>query len=367
MPWYRRLVYSWVNVDQEISLFYDTTPHLSVSNMHIAMPSPDALWQASSAHEWHSLYEKHASTRQLGGLNELFKRFMENGLTEQAPTLSAIHLRLLLHPLQGLCSHLEQFLGFFSNNSPVASSRLVAPSASRSRLDEVRYLLQQWFVLYTRSSVFSSQDPTVSTALVMYHLISLGTLVNLPEIEELLRQDPPSEPFRQHFNLKMRFMEYGQEIYFHCGQVLRLLCLLRRSSRPIWWPAAIYRVALISFITSVAQLGHRFRDAAPSSSHGDPVVSLNTLPPEDRNVSQYLIAREGSAAITRRNGDLASLDLPETVLAHCIDVLDEDLGTCLAEGIRNRLARLLERWMTPNQELANKAIYPDGSGDLGFC
>ncbi|KAI9662808.1 MAG: hypothetical protein M1821_007854 [Bathelium mastoideum] len=362
-----RLVYSWVNVDQEVSLFYDTTPYLSVSNMHIAMPSPDSLWQSTSANDWHSLYEKYGPTAQLGGLNDLFKQFMEDGLLHQAPNLSAIHLRLLLHPLQGLCSHLGQFLQFFSNNSPVATSRLVTSSASRSQLDEVRYLLQQWYVLYTNSSVSCSQDPAVSTALVMYHLMSLGTRVNLPEIEEFLRQTPLTEPFRRNFNLKMRSMEYAEELFFHCGQVLRLLCLLRRSSRPIWWPAAIYRVALICFITSAARLGHQFGTAAPPTGTDEPAVSLNTLPPDDPTVTHYLRAREGTAVITRRNGNLAALDSPDTVLRHCVDVLDEDLATRLAEGIRNRLARLLERWLSPNQHIGAKAMYTNESEDLGFC
>ena len=356
-----------MNVDQEVSLFYDTPPLLSYSQIHIAMPSTDSLWKATSADDWQSLYEMHSSTTQHIGLSDLFKRFMEDGLMHQAQNLSAIHLRLLLHPLQGLCSHLGQYLGFLANNSHAASSRFIATAVSRNRLDEVRSLLQQWYILYTHSSVASSQDPAVSTALVMYHLISLGTLVNFPEIEQLLRQNPQSEPFRQHFNLRMRSIESAEELFFHCGQVLRLLCLLRRSSRPIWWPAAIYRVALVCFITSAARLGTQFGIPSPAPSKRESVVSINMLPPEDADITRFLKAREGIPMITKRNGELAPLDLPESVLNHCVDVLDEDLGTRLAEGIRNRLVRLIHRWVSPTQQQEGPPLYMQESGNMAFC
>ena len=335
------------------------------------MPSADSLWQATSASEWQSRYEKQAHPARQTGLSELFEQFMEDGLMHQAESLSATYLRLLLHPLQEMCSHLGQYLRFFSNNSPVASSRLIATSVSRSRLDEVRFLLKQWFELYTRSSVFSSQDPFVCTALVMYHLISLNTLVNFPEIEEFLRQDPPVEPFRQHFNLRMRSLESAGEVYFHCGQVLRLLCLLRRSSRPIWWSAAIYRVALVCFVTSAARVGTggtHFGVSSLAPTNGEPAMfSINKLPPEDPTIERFLKSREGTPMITKFNGDLATLELPENVLNYCIDVLDEDLCTRLAEGIRNRLVRLIERWIPPDQQRESAAMYPHETADLAFC
>src|SRR5689334_2159671 len=43
-----RLAHSWVIVDQEMSLFSDTTPLLSVVNLHAAMPDSDDLWHAET-------------------------------------------------------------------------------------------------------------------------------------------------------------------------------------------------------------------------------------------------------------------------------------------------------------------------------
>jgi hypothetical protein len=360
-----RLVYSWVNVDQEVSLFYDTTPLLSVSNIHLAMPSSDALWKAASASDWSSLYQAQDARAQPVSLSDLFKQFMEDGLLHEGHQLEATHLRLLLHPLQGLCSHLGQYLGFFSSNAPITStSRLIVTSASRTRLDEVRTLLQQWFALYTRSSVASSCDPAVSTALVIYHLLSLSTFTCFQEIEELARQEPGREPFRGHFNLRMRSMESAEEIFFHCGQVLRLLCLLKRTSRPIWWPAAIYRVALICFVTSTARAGSQFGNTTPGSNACGPLFSINTLPPEDSAVQRYLKSREGTPMLTKRNGTLMPVEMPETVLEHCIEVLEEDLGTRLAEGIRNRLVKFTHRWIYPEQNYDPMQMYPPVTANL---
>ncbi|KAF2237023.1 hypothetical protein EV356DRAFT_41876 [Viridothelium virens] len=362
-----RLVYSWVNVDQEISLFHDTTPQLSVWDMHLAMPSADSLWKAASANDWRSLFDASGSMAQTAGLSDLFQQFMEHRLIDQAQDLSGMHLRLLLQPLQGLCSHLGQYLEFFPDNPPITSSRLATTSASRSQLNDGRYLLQQWFNLYQNSSLVSSKDPAVSTALIMYHLISLSTFVNFPEIEKVLQQSPLSQPFRHHFNLRMRTMESAVDIFFHCGQVLRLLCLLRSGSRPIWWPAAIYRVALICFITSSARLGMQFSSPNSAPIRDEEGFSINTLPPEDDAIVRFLAAREGTPMITKRNGELATLDLPESALNHCIDVLDEDLGTRLAEGIRNRLVRLVHRWVSPVPQAEGPVMYPYESGNLAFC
>ncbi len=96
-----RLAHAWVIVDQEMSLFSDTSPLLSIVNLHAPMPDADSLWQAASANEWLMALEKvHGSTyRNPQSVRELFSRFVEGEIADSGTVLSPMQLRLLLHPL----------------------------------------------------------------------------------------------------------------------------------------------------------------------------------------------------------------------------------------------------------------------------
>ena len=47
-----RLAYNWVMVDQELSLFHDTAPMLSITDLRCPLPSPELLWQSPNAERW---------------------------------------------------------------------------------------------------------------------------------------------------------------------------------------------------------------------------------------------------------------------------------------------------------------------------
>ncbi|KKY31068.1 putative transcription factor cmr1 [Diaporthe ampelina] len=47
-----RLVYNWVMVDQELSLFHDTAPFLSISELHCPLPGSEILWLSSNSEQW---------------------------------------------------------------------------------------------------------------------------------------------------------------------------------------------------------------------------------------------------------------------------------------------------------------------------
>ena len=124
-----RLVYAWMTLDQEISLFYDTAPLASISDLKTPLPSVTDLWQARSATEWWNRYEKQQGSSSLSkpSLCELFRTFVEG--ESQNAQLEATELRLLLHPLQGIISHLRQFLRCFNDGKvPGKASRMKTKS-----------------------------------------------------------------------------------------------------------------------------------------------------------------------------------------------------------------------------------------------
>ncbi|KAI9796413.1 MAG: hypothetical protein M1833_006185 [Piccolia ochrophora] len=353
-----RLIYSWVMIDQELSLFHDTAPILSVTELNAAIPTSESLWQASSAKEWSSLLQKFhdASRRPWLSLSDLFQRFIEGELVDQDVELSPIRLRLLLHPLQALVSHLLQFLNCFSQGaSHRKTSRAVTKSAWRSRLEEAHFLLQQWYALTRHADISGSQiDWVTCTNLIIYHLISLNTITSFPEIEQLARQEDVRGPFQQTFWLKIRSIEDAEEIFVHCGQVLRLIRLMPEEVRPPWWAAAVYRVALTSWANSMASFGLRLaNDRSLSKESGRP-FAVDALTPEHPPMVRYLKFREGIPMYTKRDGSMVSLERPETILRHCIDVLDEASTMRFTEGLTHKLKRCADRWTTSTEQFADQ-------------
>ncbi|KAF2456248.1 hypothetical protein BDY21DRAFT_58967 [Lineolata rhizophorae] len=343
-----RLAYSWIMLDQELSLFHDMPPRLAITELNAAMPDVDALWTARSASSWSKLFDSvygksHAETACSPiSLYELFRRFMnQESYSPLLPEPSALQLRLLLHPLQGLVCHLHQCLASLADGeSRRQSQRLV------TQLEEVRALLGRWYTLYSNGGLMSKDveecSPVGCSTLVMFHLISLNTTTYFPDVERLARGEISTAKFRQTSLGSIRSMEEAvPQMRFHCGQVIRLLRMLPGRSRPQWWAAALYRVALILWAAAV--VSDPLASDHPAMKYiGNDRFPIDAVEPEHPSIVRYLGCREGVATLSKRDGASVSLDSSTSVLSHCLDFLDEEvMATRFTDGIRARLSRLL--------------------------
>ena len=257
---------------------------------------------------------------------------------------SAPQLRLLLQPLQALICNLHQCLScFFDGGNDRQAQRLM------TQLEEVQSLLQQWYAMCNRCIHKSSvADPATCAALITYHLISLNTITYFPDIERFARGEIQQEDFRQSFWARVRCVEEAPQIWFHCGQVVRLARAMPEANKPPWWAGALYRVALIMWATSIAnahvQSGSMSMDARVGGGRSDGAFAVDGLTPEHTSITRYLRYQEGIPMLSKRDGELLSLAVPANSLKHCLEVLDEgEVNMRLTEGIKSRLANLLER------------------------
>lgn len=322
---------------------------LSVTNLDAAMPDTEFLWQARSAHEWFNSYQQAYGTspRQSPSLRDLFRRFIDGELLNEHAELSPIQLRLLLHPLQSLVCHLRQFLSCFSEGGNYCkATQAVTKSATRARLEETQCLLQQWYTL-CRRSIQENDNPcsAVRADIIMYHLISLNTMTCFPEIERLARCEFASPPLPQPWR-RLHRGEEVEEIFFHCGQILRVIRSMPERVRPPWWAAAVYRVALITWTNSMAYAEMQLTSSNLSATKGSGPFAIDDLPPEHPSIVRYLKYREGLPMFSKPDGSMVSLEVPEQVLRHCIDLIEEDSTMRFTAGIQSKLVRLAERWRT---------------------
>ncbi|KAK5281393.1 hypothetical protein LTR16_006318, partial [Cryomyces antarcticus] len=344
------LIYSWVMVDQDLSLFHDTNPLFSVTEFGAPMPDADRLWQAKTAGEWSGIFEQvhefsggyssvGSGARPLS-LRDLFRHFLDDEIVSNGIEMTPLQLRLLLHPLQSLVCQFTQLLSCFSDTiSSRQRTRAVTAASTRVRLEEVQAMLQRWYDLADRHCKANPMCAMMQANLVMFHLISLNAVTNFPEIERLARREGFDGTYQQLVWIHKRCISDVEEAIFHCGQIFRLIRSMPRGIRPPWWSGAIYRVALILWTDSLTH------NESNTPSNGlfpvpGPSFAVDALHAEHPLIVRYLSKREGIPCLTKRDGSQITMDHAFRVLSHCIDVIDEGVATRFSDGIRNKLERL---------------------------
>ncbi|KAK7754701.1 hypothetical protein SLS62_003258 [Diatrype stigma] len=369
-----RLVYNWVMVDQELSLFHDTAPLLSVSELLAPLPGPERLWTMTNGEAWlaatQSLYGCTAnvnpqllSTPSLTpSLHDLFQDFLHDNLSRRQGGSPTPHqLRLLLHPLQALLCQLRQLLSCFSDvllnsrGGGGGATRTVTKASTLLRLEEVQTLLQKWYQL-SRAHADRDRDcdgigDVVRANLALYHLIALNAVTSFPEVERLARRESFDGSYWELSLRHKRCIYQREEAVFHCGQVFRIVTrLMPTDRRPSWWAAALYRATLVLFVDSVSQLDPSFQkqrggggDDGGSGGSSCTSVSIDRLLPEDPLLKAYVWKGDGIPVLTRPHG-IVSIENPKDVLGYAIKSLEEGGSLRMADGIRRKLITLGSNW-----------------------
>ncbi|KAK0615866.1 transcription factor Cmr1 [Bombardia bombarda] len=356
-----RLVYNYVMLDQELSLFHDTAPLLAITELQCPLPGPEVLWMAPNSERWlaaiQSVYGCTANVNpQLlnapsitPSLSDLFQDFLHDNLSRRQSSLSPQQLRLILHPLQSLLCHLRQMLSCFSDvlSSRSRTARTLTKASTLLRLEEVQALLQKWYELTMIYHKANPNCPITRCNMVLYHLISLNAVTNFPEIERLARREGYDGSYWELSLRHKRCIYQREEAIFHCGQVFRLLRMMPNNRRPSWWSAAMYRATLILWTDSISRLDPNFqtdkRDNSVSGSSAGP-VAIDQVTPEDPAVIAYLWSGDGMAVLTRLDGSTVSLEKPADVLTYAIRNIEDGFSSRIGDGIKRKLMALGSNW-----------------------
>ncbi|CAG8979845.1 hypothetical protein HYALB_00002617 [Hymenoscyphus albidus] len=347
-----RLVYNWVMVDQELSLFHDTACVLSTTELQTPLPSDEDLWLAKDADEWLAAFYNSRDRPDRGfspatvtvlapSIGDLFQDLLHDNIRSHGQ-LTPLQLKLLLHPLHSLVSHLRHILTCFSDGpGPHRGGRTVTKASTMSRLEEVQSLLQKWYGLCIFHASDDSASLIVQENLVLYHLINLNTVTSFPDIERVARKEYSSETLANTAFYK-RCIYRREEALFHCGQVFRLVNSMPKHSRPHWWSAAIYRATMIVWIYSLSQSS--IASVTTHNTNNECVFAIDSVTPEHPSVTSYLWDGEGVPVLGRNDGSYTHLDQPGQVLNHCSELLAEGIEGRMSEGIRRKLKTLQLNW-----------------------
>ncbi|KAH7050123.1 hypothetical protein B0J12DRAFT_573681 [Macrophomina phaseolina] len=338
-----RLLYAWVLIDLETSLFHDIPPKACAKDIHAALPEAELLWHARSADEWLLAYEQMCGSSDdlilpyTDSLAQAFRKFID-GSASLSPGRSCtlMYLGLLLHPLHALTFHLHHSFDYMFQHSENGSYSVFMASKALSR--ETGALLRRWLSLY-KSSVSEHVSPP-ATYLIMYHFMSLNNIASFPQIERLLWQGPTTESSSNNSWFRLRWEGDLSQILFHSGRTLRLLQSLAIQELPAWWTVAVYRATLI---ICASTLSH-----APSNNQASPrTVAIDDPALDDDMGSQKLFddLLVGTPALTKADGSHLPLESPKEVFDHCIAVCtDMGAGAQATPSFFAKLQGLRDLW-----------------------
>ncbi|KAK5987497.1 Transcription factor [Cladobotryum mycophilum] len=357
-----RLVYSWVAIDQESSLFHDTTPMLSIDDLGRFLPSPEILWVSESSGQWRINMEilqgnNTGNSRQsrssrfiTPSLNQLFKSFVHQEPSQILPG----YLRPLLYPLQSIVCNLNQLLSCFHDSSSPAESNTV------STIKEVQGLLDKWHTLATASRATTANDHEISVALILYHLLYLNTLTNFPQIERLACREHPGSYPAQNCPQTITCVYTRQDVILHCGQVFRLVRSMSVDSRPSWWVRAVYRAVLILWSDAILRpdstsktqantsdltaLFDLVKASATSSSADVPVISIDQIASDSPIFKSPTWSNTSTPVLTRQDGSTIGLHNPTDILQYGIHLVNEGPATSIGDEVKVKLMTCCSRW-----------------------
>ncbi|MCJ1311386.1 hypothetical protein MMC25_005057 [Agyrium rufum] len=352
----RRLAYSWVALDQETCLFHDAASIISSNDLNTPTPEPEIFWQAATAEEWAEVVprSKRLNLNHALSLHDYVQRFVEAENASQLLTLSPLEVRLLLHPVHAITRQLRELLRCVSSlGKERKTNRHVSRAVISVQVEQVQSILEKWHGICEAQMQRKGISCAATCAnMIMYHLIKLNILVDFVEVERMARGEGPRAGLQstQPSQKRLYHLEEKEEIYFHCGQVLRFVRFIPEPIRPLWWPAAIYRVALIMWANSTTNADGSSIPKNSNIEDNEEPVAIDSMAPNDPVLALYLQEHVGTPVLTGGTAGIVTFRESENILQHCAGLLRIDCTTCLARGLRQKLLSMAERWESVKAE-----------------
>ncbi|KAG8631383.1 hypothetical protein KVT40_000523 [Elsinoe batatas] len=245
-------------------------------------------------------------------LQSLFRLFLNDEL--DMSTLTTRRLRFLLYPLQTLVDDYRRSLQTVGSSSQTANARSEHLNASAQlRQGELHFLLKRWQKISDGISSCKADDNESAThSTLLFHIINLSLFASWKDAEVLAGKMSTSKVVDAVAQARLVLSEPSEAMY-HGGRIMDIMKEMPAESRPVWWVAALYRAALITWTHSLALAEH--------------------ISDEDR-----------AAGKSSNTQGTMSAEAAEEVVDDCIELLGPDQGCTWFElGIKSKLEMLRAR------------------------
>ncbi|KAF7560196.1 hypothetical protein G7046_g3957 [Stylonectria norvegica] len=374
-----RLVYTWAILDLELSIFQDLNPLLPIADFDLPLPDNEDMFLANDVSSWQgALRACDKDSRMLTtqpSLRVLFEAFLGDNLTGQRRRdLNQTSLHLLLYPLHSL---IHCFCQLRSCVSAGLSPGCFSPVTRRStdlRMEELYALLQRWLNLFecysadcsaTRSE-YDPMKPSMVAILITYHLIALDTVTDFKEMERLAQARLSENTMQQGGSrVVQKCVQDDRKAVFHAGRILYLLRGLPKKSRPPWWPAAVYRITIILWATSVL-CGASWMASSNLYVLIDVEEQEGLFDDDDLNNTGFLIMHK-TPALTNPTDATKPVMLHDAIrtVETCLLAFQQGATTRFSEGIQRKLRKFLDsRYDLQAEEITAMNLAKEDTGTL---
>jgi hypothetical protein len=324
-------------LDYEISLLHSVQPTLSFTLMHCPMPVSDELFLLAQEDEWRALFNEWAYNSQSSiklnppSLVSFYGLFLHCDFLHLNLSVTPLQLRLLLCPIQSQISQHAQTYRFMPLEERFGLSTPIQETTNLMQLhqqEEFEYMLVKWNLLADR--VFKNHHPSQlqRSSLLVAQLIWLELYICFDDVQLIAGKDS--------YNVGRAYLPHlkrwsqsttARKAIAHAANVIQIL-QADPDNRPVWWPIAMSRVALVMWCYAVGlQLSTGSTAGVPAAMlNRTALISLND--PANHWIPQRRTFQpgEGLPCIQTTDGNLIPLhDIPK-LFDFCLKILRDSKG-----------------------------------------
>jgi hypothetical protein len=245
-------------IDHEISFLYGVQTSISFIKLRCPMPVSDELFLLENEKDWADLVDKWSNetwpttTLHPPSLIEFYRLFLRHDFLHLNLYVTPLQLRLLLCAVQTQVSQYSENYRFIPIDERFSSSASVGRASDYMqlrRLEELESMLVKWNILAER--VFETQSSTELrvTCLLMSQLVWLELYICFDDVQ-LIAGKEGYKVGRAYLTQLQQWAQSSdaRKAIAHAGNVIRILQAGGGDLlRPVWWPIAVSRVALITW------------------------------------------------------------------------------------------------------------------------
>jgi len=229
-------------------------------------------------------------------------------------------------------------------NTSMASN---STTFAQLRHEEIQNLLVRWYILRKRILGPGNVSEVAVACTLMYHLISMELYICFDDVQLLAGKDglEGGKVIIPQFQRWAKTSSCLKAIA-HAGQVIRVLqesspCKDHDFLRPLWWPVAVSRAALVLWsyaMVSAVAVGGNAREDEPILG-GTQLISVNDKNEEYGPYGKVVQLGEGIPCLTDSSGALVSLHQISDTLSISLEILEDgkNRSTPLCESVQEFL------------------------------
>ncbi|OOQ86328.1 hypothetical protein PEBR_21909 [Penicillium brasilianum] len=324
-------------IDHEISLLHSVQPTLNFTQMHCPMPVSDELFFLSSEDQWRALVNEwaqagHSNTKLYPpSLASFYRLFLRQDFLHLDLSVTPLHLRLLLCAIQSQVAQYAQCYRFIPIEERFASPTLVPETYELIQLrqqEEFENMLVKWNLLADRVFTRQPAPQFQTTSMLVSQLVWLELYICFDDIQLIAGKNgyKVGRTFLPHLR-RWTQSSSARKAVSHAANVIWIL-QDGEDARPIWWPLAVTRVALVMWCYIVGLYVSTGSTAGvnPSMLSQVPLIALNDPTKDIIPHGRTFQPDEGIPCIQNSCGKLIPLyDVPK-IFEFCIHMLNDSKG-----------------------------------------